>query len=99
MRRYVILIVVALVIAACGSEPTSTLDLAATPTMGEVIGSLTMVAQAPTDNRLSTKTSTPAPAATYTRTASQTANPTPTSIPTVATSTRSQDGMTMVYVA
>jgi formylglycine-generating enzyme required for sulfatase activity len=99
MRRCVISIMVFLVISACGRAPTPTPDLAATPTPGVEIGTSTRTAIAPADTRPPTTTRTLAPAATYTRTASQTANPTPMPIPTVVTSTRSHDGMTMVYVA
>jgi len=98
MKRCVILLPIALLVAACGALPSPTPDLVPTRLVVEETARATMTAKAPT--AMATNTSAPAPTSTPARTAAQSPVPTPSStpIPEVATRTRDRDGMTMVYV-
>ncbi len=104
MTRYVILILLALVITACGGSPASTLDLVATQVGVDEAAHATMTAKAPTTTPKPTITSTPTPTSIPAKTTkkrpipSQSSTPPPRSTPTSEVKTRSQDGMTMVYI-
>lgn len=106
MTRYVILILLALVVVACGSSPTPTIDQAATRDGVDEATSATNTMKAPTATFKSTDTNTPVPTSTLTRTVVRSSTPIPSSTPMpestptliIATHTRSQDGMVMVEV-
>ncbi len=102
MTRYLILILLALVMAACASSPTT--DIAATQAETETAAYPTMTAKAPTTAPKASATSTRAPTSTPLKTATPIIIPTrpftltPSLTPTPEISTRSQDGMSMVFV-
>jgi formylglycine-generating enzyme required for sulfatase activity len=95
MKRYAILVLFALVTAACGALPTLTVDLVPTRLVAEATAPVTMTVPAPTAAK-PTNTSAPAPTSIPTKAATQGSIPTPN--PEVETLIRDQDGMTMVYV-
>jgi formylglycine-generating enzyme required for sulfatase activity len=102
MTRYVILILLSLVIVACvGSSST---ELNATETVVEESAFPTTTVMTPTNAPKPSETSTLSPTSTPTETATPSViptrpfTPTPSLTPTPQTTTRSQDGMSMVFV-
>ena len=113
-RTPVSLLILALFVIACGTEPTPTPDALATQISVDKAAQATMTAEVPTPKETSMPTNAPAdkpttpptftPADTPKPTTPPTFTPTDTPKPTVQpsqdrnTQTRSQDGMIMVYV-
>ncbi len=82
LRRYVILILLALAITACSGPQKRTPDRVDTQVVGEEATLATITLKAPTATPKSTDTGTPAPTSTPARTATQSATPSPSSTPT-----------------
>lgn len=83
--HWVLIVALATILAACGTEPSPTPDLVATQIAVEEAAHATMTARAPTATDTPTHTPTPTHTSTPTRTPSPTASPTATQTPTRTT--------------